>query len=165
MPRRVVAALQALVAFALLVSLYGQVVLIPTVATDEVAAFPPYAPLQVPLVTAAIAFVVSIQAGLVAVLFLLHRAGRGSLFEASALVWTNVLIIALGAGLAVTTALLAYVSATDIPSPTDGMEVIGLWVGSAAAALAMLGLLLLSVLGRQLQVKAIALRLELDDVI
>ena len=122
MPRPLITTLQLMIAAALAISVYGQVVLIPTAAADDVAAFPPYAPLQTPLVTIAIAFVVCVQAGLVAALFLLRQAGRGSFFTPPALGWTNVLVAALIAGLVVTSALFAYVSFTDIPSSTDGMS-------------------------------------------
>ncbi|MGW0432327.1 DUF2975 domain-containing protein [Micromonospora sp. NPDC003197] len=165
MPRTFVALLQVIFGFVLILGLYAQIVIIPAVAADEVAAFPPYAPLEMPLVTAAVIFIACVQVGLVALIFLLRRAGAGTLFEPSALTWVNVSVGVAVAAIAVTTGLLLYVTFTDIPSPADGMEVIGLWMGSAASVAAAVVLLLLTLVGRHLLVKAITLNSELDEVI
>jgi len=165
MPRTLVALLQLFFGSVLILGLYAQIVVIPTAAADEVAAFEPYAPLETPLVTAAIIFIACVQVGLIALIFLLRRAGAGTLFEPSALTWVNVSVGVAVAAIAVTTGLFLYVTFTDIPSPADGMEVIGLWMGSAGGVAAAVALLLLTLVGRHLLVKAIALNSELNEVI
>ena len=163
MPRSLVTALHLLLGFALLVSLWVQIVLVPTVAADEVERFPPYASVQLPLVAAAIAFIACAQVGVIALMVLLGRAG--SLFQQPSLTWANVLVAAIAGGAAVCAALLVFVTLSEIPSPYDGMEVIGLWLGSAAATAVCVVLLLLTLVARHQLVKAIALRSELDEVI
>lgn len=165
MPRSLTIPLQIALGLALLVGVWAQVVVIPTAAADQVAAFPPYAPFQMSLVSAAVAFVACAQVGLVALLFLLNRIGKGSFFERPALTWVNVLVGVTIAATALTAGLFLFVTFADIPSPSDGMEVIGLWLESAAAAVTGVVLLLLTLVGRHLLVKAIALRTELDEVI
>ncbi|WP_430791700.1 DUF2975 domain-containing protein [Actinoplanes sp. G11-F43] len=165
MHRTLVVLLQAFLGFVLLAGIWAQTVLIPAVAADEVERFPPYEPLRVPLVTAAILFVLCVQAWIVASILLLHRAGAGSVFEPPAMTWVNVLLGAAAGAAVVTFVLLVYVTFADIPSPADGMEVIGLWMGSAASVAGSVALLLLTLVGRHLLGKAIALRSELDEVV
>ncbi|HEY3482666.1 MAG TPA: DUF2975 domain-containing protein [Streptomyces sp.] len=165
MPRFLVVTLQAVVAFAFVVGLYAQIVVIPTTAADQVELFPPYAPFRVPLVAAAIVFVACGQVALVGLGMLLRRAGRGTVFRPSALTWANVVVGATVAATAVTAAVFGYVTLADIPSPTDGMDVIGLWLGTAAAVAAGTAAALLLFAGRHLLVKAIGLRAELDGVV
>ncbi|WIX99744.1 DUF2975 domain-containing protein [Amycolatopsis mongoliensis] len=165
MPRFLVGVLQALVAAAFLIGLYAQFVVIPMTAADQVELFPPYAPIRVPLVTAAIAFVACGQAALVGLSMLLRRAGRGTVFKPSTLTWANVVVGATAAATVVTAAVFGYVTLADIPSPVDGMDVLGLWLGTAAAVVAGTAAVLLLVAGRHLPAKAIGLRTELDGVV
>lgn len=165
MPRLLVASLQTVVACAFLVGLYAQLVVIPTSAADQVELFPPYAPIRLPLVAAAILFVACGQLALVGLGMLLRRASRGTVFQPSALTGANVVVGATAAATVVTAAVFAYVTVADIPSPTDGMEVIGLWLGTAAAVVAGTAAVLLLFAGRHLLVKAIGLRTELDGVV
>lgn len=165
MPRILVVALQAFLAFVALAGVWAQTVLIPTMAADEVERFPPYEPVRVPLVTAAILFVACVQVWIVASIVLLHRAGDGAVFEPRSLTWVTGLLGAAAAATVVTFALFVYVTFAEIPSPADGMEVLGLWMGSAAAVAGAVFLLLLTVVARHLLVKAIALRAELDTVV
>ncbi|MFC5097028.1 DUF2975 domain-containing protein [Amycolatopsis plumensis] len=165
MPRFLAVPLQAFVVFASLAGLYAQIVVIPTTAADQVELFPPYAPFRVPLVTAAIAFVACGQAALLGLGMLLRRASRGSVFEPSTLTWANVVVGAAAAATALAAAVFGYVTLSDIPSPADGMDVLGLWLGTAAAAGAGTAVVLLFLAGRHLLVKAIGLRTELDAVV
>ncbi|WP_328616129.1 DUF2975 domain-containing protein [Amycolatopsis sp. NBC_00355] len=165
MPRLLVAALHAVVACAFLAGLYAQVVVIPTAAADQVELFPPLAPHRVPLVTAAILFVACGQAALLGLGLLLRRASRGTVFQPSALTGANVVVGATAAATVVTAGVFAYVTLADIPSPTDGMDVIGLWLGTAAAVAVGAAAVLLLFAGRHLLVKAIGLRTELDGVV
>jgi hypothetical protein len=165
MPRLLVAALQAFVALAFLIGLYAQVVVLPTTAADQVELFPPYAPFRMPLLAAAIAFVACGQLALAGLGMLLRRAGRGAVFEPGALTWANIVVAAAAAATVITAAVFGYVTLADIPSPTDGMDVIGLWLGTAAAVIAGTAAALLLFAGRHLLVKAIGLRTELDGVV
>jgi len=165
MPRLLVATLQAIVACAFLVGLYAQIVVIPTTAADQVELFPPLAPHRVPLVTAAILFVVCGQIALVGLGMLLRRASRGAVFERAALPWANVVVGAAAGATVVTAAVFAYVTLADIPSPTDGMDVIGVWLGTGAAVAVGTAAVLLLLAGRHLLIKAIGLRTELDGVV
>jgi hypothetical protein len=165
MSRALVIFLQTLLGIAFLGSLFTQVVVIPTAAADEVAYFPPYEVVRVPFVTSAIIFVVCCQVVLVALWAMLHRAANGTVFESGALRWTNIAIGAIAAGSAVLAWLFVYVTVTDIPSPADGMDTLGLWMGSAVGAVAAIGLALLLVIGRQWLRRAIAQRVELEQVV
>lgn len=165
MPRFLAVVLQAFVAFVFLIGLYAQLVVIPTTAADQVEQFPSYAPIQAPLVTAAIVFVACGQVALIGLGMLLLRAARGAVFRPSALPWATVVVGATAAATVVTAAVFGYVTFADIPSPTDGMDVIGLWLGTAAAVAVGTAAVLFLVAGRQLLVKAIGLRTELDGVV
>ncbi|GAA1613398.1 DUF2975 domain-containing protein [Actinoplanes couchii] len=165
MHRALVTVLQGFLAFVLLVGVWAQLVLIPTTAADEVDLFPPYEPFRIPLVTAAIAFVACVQAWIVASILLLQRSADGTVFQPSAQRWVTVLLSAAGGAAVVTFALFVYVTFAEIPSPADGMEVIGLWMGAATAVAGSVALLLLTLVGRHLLGKAIELRSELDEVV
>ncbi|WP_394613209.1 DUF2975 domain-containing protein [Lentzea sp. JNUCC 0626] len=165
MSRAVVFFLQALLAFAFLCGLFAQVAVIPATAANEVENFPPYESVRVPLVVLAIVFVACLQLLAVALGGMLHRAGQGTVFESGALTWTSVAISALAAGAVVLAGLFVYVTFTDIPSPADGMEVLGLWMGSGAGTVAAIGVALLVVVGRQWLGRAIAQRAELEQVV
>ncbi|WP_027941231.1 DUF2975 domain-containing protein [Amycolatopsis taiwanensis] len=165
MPRCVVTVLQVLLAGAFAAALFAQFIVIPRTAADQVALFPPYESVRVPLVTAAIVFVACLQVALVTLGALLRRAGKGTVFEHSALTWANVTIGAILAAAVVLAGLFVYLTFADIPSPWDGMEVIGLWLGSAVGTVAAIGVALLLFVGRHLLRKAIALRSEMDEVI
>ena len=54
MHRLLVAVLQLGIVAVFLAGLFGQIVVLPTTAADDVAQFPPYAPYEVPYVTVAI---------------------------------------------------------------------------------------------------------------
>ncbi|MEV6602005.1 serine/threonine-protein kinase [Actinoplanes sp. NPDC051346] len=164
MPRAVALLLQLILGFALIVGLFAQIVVIPTAAAAEVAAYAPYAPLEMPLVTAAISFIACVQVGLVALIVLLRRTGAGTLFQRPTLTWAHISVGAAAAVTAVTTGLFLYVTFTDIPSPADGMDAVGLWIGAAGGVGAAVVLLLLTLIGRHLLLKAITLRSELDKV-
>jgi hypothetical protein len=163
--RVLVISLQALLAIAFLGGLYAQVVVIPTTAADEVAFFPPYESVRVPFVTFAIVFVACLQLLAVALEGVLHRAGKGTLFEAGALRWTNLAVGAVAAGAVVLGSLCGYVFDADIPTPSDGMELLGLWMASGAATIAAAGLALMLLLVRSWHRQAILQRAELEQVV
>lgn len=165
MSRALVIFLQALLVVAFLGGLFAQLVVIPTTAADEVALFPPYESVRVPFVTSAIVFIACCQLMLVALWGVLRRAGKDTLFESGALTWTNVAIGAVAAGAVVLASLFIYVTFADIPSPADGMEIIGLWMGSAVGTVAAVGVALLLVVGRHWLRRAIGQRAELEQVV
>ncbi|MGW6935712.1 DUF2975 domain-containing protein [Lentzea sp. NPDC054927] len=165
MSRALVLFLQALLAVAVLGGLFAQVVVIPTTAADEVALFPPYESVRVPLVVSAIVFIACLQVLAVALGGMLHLAGRGTVFESGALTWTNIAIGAIAAGAVVLAGLFVYVTFADIPSPADGMETLGLWMGSAVGTVAAVGVALLVVVGRHWLRRAILQRAELEQIV
>lgn len=165
MSRAPVIFLQALLAIAFLGGLFAQVVVIPTTAVDEVELFPPYESVRVPFVVSAIVFVACLQVLAVALGGMLHRAGKGTVFEAGTLMWTNIAIGAVAAGAVVLAWLFVYVTFAEIPSPADGMETLSLWMGSAVGTVAAIGVALLLVIGRQWLRRAIEQGAELEQVV
>lgn len=165
MTRALVFFLQTLLAIAFLSGLFAQVVVIPTTAADEAGLFPPYESVRVPLVVFAIVFVACLQVLAVALGVMLQRAGDDTVFESRSVTWTNIAIGAITAGAVVMAALFVYVTFADIPSPADGMEVLGLWMGSGAGTVAAVGVALLVYLGRKWLGQAIAQRAELEQVV
>ncbi|MET9229023.1 DUF2975 domain-containing protein [Lentzea sp. NPDC003310] len=165
MSRALVFFLQALLAIAFLAGLFAQVVVIPTLAADEVELFPPYESVRLPFVISAIVFVACLQLLAVALGGMLHRAAEGTVFSAGSVTWTNIAIGAIAGGALVLAWLFVYVTFADIPSPADGMETLGLWMGSGAGTVAAVGVALLVVIGRKWLRQAIAQRAELDQVV
>ncbi|MFD9703767.1 DUF2975 domain-containing protein [Lentzea sp. NPDC059081] len=165
MSRALVIFLQSLLGFAVLCGLFAQVVVIPTTAADEVELFPPYESVRVPLVVLAIVFIACLQVLAVALGAMLQKAGDGTVFEPGAVTWTNVAIGAIAAGGVVLAGLFVYITFGDIPSPTDGMETLGLWMGAAAGTVAAAGVALLVVVGRHWLRRAIAQRAELEQIV
>jgi hypothetical protein len=165
MHRLFIAALRAGIAAAILFGLFGQIVVIPTTAADEVDRFPPYAPFATPYVTVAIVGVVCVQVALVAVWMLLAMVRRGAIFSTLAFRWVDIVI-----GSSVVATLLAigvagHLFVADIPSPDDGMEelsalgaaIISVGVGAAFA--------MLTVIMRSLLRKATDLQTEIAAVV
>ena len=165
MSRVLVFFLQALLAIAFLGGLFAQVVVIPTTAADEVELFPPYESVRLPFVVSAIVFIACLQVLAVALGGMLQRASDGTVFESGALRWTNIAIGAIAGGAVVLAWLFVYITFADIPSPADGMETLGLWLGSGAGTVAAVGVALLVVVGRQWLGRAIAQRAELEQVV
>ncbi|MFJ5992656.1 DUF2975 domain-containing protein [Lentzea sp. NPDC092896] len=165
MTRALVFFLQALLAIAVLGGLFAQVVVIPTTAADEVELFPPYESVRLPFVVSAIVFIACLQVLAVALGGMLQRAGDGTVFESGALAWTNIAIGAIASGGLVLAWLFVFITFADIPSPADGMETLGLWMGSAVGTVAAVGVALLVVVGRHWLRRAIMQRAELDQVV
>ncbi|AJE38756.1 DUF2975 domain-containing protein [Streptomyces nodosus] len=155
-----IAMLRVGIAAAMLLGLFGQIVVIPTTATDEVDRFPPYEPFAAPYVTVAIALVLCVQVALGAVWMLLTMVERDAIFTWRAFRLVDTVI---GAAL-VATLLMAGVSAhvalADIPSPGDGMDVISA-LGAATVATAVgAAFMMLVVVMRGLLLKATNLQSE-----
>ncbi|CAM5308532.1 hypothetical protein STENM327S_06086 [Streptomyces tendae] len=165
MHRLLIAALRAGIAAAILLGLFGQIVVIPTTASDEADRFPPYEPFAVPYATVAIAGVACVQVVLGAVWMLLDMVERDAVFTPRAFRWVDTVI-----GATVVATLLAlgtavHLAVAEIPSPDDGMQVLG----ALGAALACVGVgavfAMLAAVMRGLLGKATALRSEMAQVV
>ncbi|MEY9487796.1 hypothetical protein RKD26_003590 [Streptomyces calvus] len=160
MSRVLVTVLRAGIVAAFALGLFAQIVVVPATAASEVDAFPPYAPLQVPYGTAAIAGVGCVQVALVAVWRLLTLAERDAIFTPRALWWVDTVIGALVVETVLALVVGGHLAVAEIPSPDDGMDV----VGALGAALVTVGVgasfALLVVILRQLLQKAARLRTE-----
>ncbi|MEU6267355.1 DUF2975 domain-containing protein [Saccharopolyspora shandongensis] len=165
MNRIVIVLLRVGIVAAVLLGLFGQIVVIPTAAGDEVDRFPPYAPFAAPYVAVTIIGVACVQAVLVAVWMLLSMVRRDAIFTPRAFRWVDIII-----GASVVATLLAigtagHLSVASIPSPDDGMDVIS----ALAAAVACVGVgtlfAMLVVVMRSLLRKATDLQAEIAEVI
>ncbi|MFI0776370.1 DUF2975 domain-containing protein [Streptomyces sp. NPDC021212] len=165
MHRFFIAALRVGIATAVLAGLFGQIVVIPTTAADEVDRFPPYAPFATPYVTVAIIGIVCVQVALVAVWMLLAMVQRDAIFTARAFRWVDTII-----GSAVVATLLAsgvagHLALAAIPSPSDGMEVIGA-LGAAVTGTGLgVSFVMLIAIMRSLLRKATDLQTEIAEVV
>ncbi|WP_017594156.1 DUF2975 domain-containing protein [Nocardiopsis potens] len=160
-----VTALRAGIVAAILVGLFGQIVVIPTAAAEEVEYFPPYAPFEAPYVAVAILGVACVQVALVAVWMLLAMAGRDAVFTPRAFRWVDTVIGATVAATLLALGVTVHLAVAEIPSPYDGMEVIAALGAAAActgtgAAFAMLVAVLRSLLR-----KATDLQTEMAEVV
>lgn len=165
MNRFLIFALRAGVAAAILAGLFGQVVIIPGTAADEVARFPPYAPFAVPYVTIAILGVACVQVALVATWMLLSMVSRDAIFSARAFRWVDTII-----GASVVATLLAIGVAVHlllfpIPSPADGMEVLGALMAAVACVGLGTSFAMLVLIMRSLLRKATDLQTEMATVV
>lgn len=165
MHRLFIATLRVGVVAAILIGLFGQIVVIPTTASDEVDRFPPYAPFAAPYVTVAIVGVACVQVALVAVWMLLGMVRRDAIFTPRAFRWVDVII-----GSSVVATLLAvgvggHLALAEIPSPDDGMDVVGALGVATAAAGAGAAFAMLVVLMRSLLRKATELKREMAQVV
>ncbi|GAA2390506.1 DUF2975 domain-containing protein [Streptomyces glaucosporus] len=157
--------LRAGVVTAILLGLFGQIVVIPTAAADEVERFPPYAPFAAPYVTVAIVGVACVQVALIAVWMLLAMVERDAIFTPLAFRWVDIIT-----GCSIVATLLAigvtgHLLVASIPSPTDGMELIGA-TGAALAGVAVgASFTMLTVIMRGLLSKAVDLQAEIATVV
>ncbi|MEU8912785.1 DUF2975 domain-containing protein [Streptomyces nigrescens] len=165
MHRFFIAALRAGIVAVILFGLFGQIVVIPTTAADEVDRFPPYAPFAAPYVTVAIVGIVCVQVALAAVWMLLTMVERDAIFTARAFRWVDTII-----GSSIVATLLAigttgHLALTDIPSPDDGMEVLGALAAATASAGVGASFVMLIVIMRSLLHKATELQTEIAEVV
>ncbi|WP_055557977.1 DUF2975 domain-containing protein [Streptomyces sp. NBRC 110028] len=165
MHRLFIAALRAGIAAAILLGLFGQIVVIPTTAADEVGRFPPYAPYATPYVTVAILGVACVQVALVATWMLLDMVRRGAIFTPRAFRWVDIII-----GSSVVATLLAigvtgHLTLASVPSPDDGMEVISTLIAATASAGVGAAFAMLVVIMRGLLRQATDLQTEIAEVV
>ncbi|MEV5814953.1 DUF2975 domain-containing protein [Streptomyces mutabilis] len=150
---------------AILGGLFGQVVVIPTTASDEVDRFPPYEPFAAPYVTVAILGVVCVQVALVAVWMLLGMVERDVVFTARAFRWVDVVIGASTAATLLAVGVTAHLAVAEIPSPDDGMDVEAALGAAAASAAVGAAFAMLVVIMRGLLRKATRLQTEMAQVV
>ncbi|WP_306370988.1 DUF2975 domain-containing protein [Nocardiopsis sp. CC223A] len=154
------------VALAILVGLFGQVVVIPGAAADEVERFPPYAPYELPYVILAILGVACVQVALVAVWALLAMVERDAIFTRRTFFWVDVIIGATLAASLLTAGVTVHLLVdSDIPSPADGMELIGALGAAFTTTAGGVAFALLLVLMRGLLRKATELQSEMSEVV
>lgn len=163
MDRFFVFALRAAVVAAALAGLFAQAVVIPGMAADEAALFPPYEPLVVPYVTVAIIGVACVQVALAATWVLLGMLRRDALFSSRAFRWVDVII-----GSAVVATLLAagvtvHIAVADIPG--DNMQVVSALGAAFLTTGAGAAFVMLVVLMRGLLRKATDLKTEMSEVV
>ncbi|MER5963344.1 DUF2975 domain-containing protein [Streptomyces sp. NPDC002057] len=165
MHRLFIAVLRGGIASAILVGLFGQLVVIPTTAADEVDRFPPYAPFAVPYSVAAMAGVVCVQVVLAATWRLLTMVERDAIFSSAAFRWVDVIIGSLVAATLLALAVTCHLTLADIPSPEDGMELLGALAAAAATTGVGACLVMLIAVMRGLLGKAATMRSELAEVV
>lgn len=165
MSRVVVALLRIAVAGAMVIGVYAAVVLVPTVAADEVTRFPPYAPLRVPYVLAAELAIVGILGALVAVWPLLSLFRREVIFTKRAFRWVDVVIGGVSFATLLALGVTVHLIVADIPTPADGMEIIGAILTTGGCAALGGTFVLFMIIMRQLLRRATDLRSEMAQVI
>jgi hypothetical protein len=165
MSRFVITLIRMSLSGAVLFGLFFAVVVIPTTAADEVDKFPPYQPYALPYVTAAVLALLSVLAALLAVMALLSMVERDAIFTPRAFVWVNVIIGCFTFATALDAAVTVHLFVWGIPTPDDGMEVLGAVFGTGACAALGVTFVLLMLVMRELLHKAIELRSEMAEVI
>ncbi len=165
MHRFFIAVLRGGIATGILFGLFGQLVIIPTTAADEVDRFPPYAPYALPYTVVAVAGVACVQVVLAAAWRLLTMVERDAIFSSAAFRWVDTIIGSTIAATLLALAVTCHLMLAAIPSPDDGMELIS----ALAAATATTGigacLVMLIVIMRSLLRKAATMKSELAEVV
>ncbi|WP_234436384.1 DUF2975 domain-containing protein [Streptomyces sp. NRRL S-813] len=117
-----VVTLQLGITTAILIGLFGQIVIIPGMAADEVDHYPPYAPYSAPYVTVAIVGVACVQVALAAIYMLLDLVRRDAIFTSRSFRWVDTLIGSSIAATVLAFAVTGHVLFGGIPFPQDSME-------------------------------------------
>ncbi|MFB7179820.1 DUF2975 domain-containing protein [Streptomyces sp. NPDC056257] len=165
MHRFFITVLRGGIATAILFGLFGQLVVIPTTAADEVDGFPPYAPYAVPYTVVAIAGVACVQVVLAAAWKLLTMVERDAIFSPAAFRWVDTVIGSTIAATLLALAVSCHLMLADIPSPDDGMELIGALGAATATTVIGACLVMLIVIMRGLLRKANDMKSELAVVV
>ncbi|GAB2809463.1 DUF2975 domain-containing protein [Streptomyces daliensis] len=165
MHRLFIAVLRAGIAASVLVGFFGQIVVIPTVAADEVDRFPPYAPFAAPYVTVAILGVACVQVALVAVWMLLSMVEREAIFTPTAFRWVDVIIGSSTVATLLALGVTGHLAVATIPSPDDGMDVMSALAAATACVAVGAAFAMLVVIMRGLLRKATDLQTEMAEVV
>lgn len=158
-------ALRAAIAAVLACGLFGQAVVIPATAADEVDRFPAYAPLATPYTLLAVLGVACVQVALVAVWRLLGMARHGAIFTPRAFRWVDVIIGSSAVATLLALGAAAHLALAEIPSPDGGMDVVSALAAAITAAGVGAAFAMLIVIMRSLLRKAAALQSEMAEVI
>ncbi|GAA2628313.1 DUF2975 domain-containing protein [Streptomyces axinellae] len=165
MHRLFITALRVAVAAAILVGLFGQLLVIPNTAANTVENFPPYAPYEVPYVTVAVLGVACVQAALVATWVLLGMVEREAIFTPRAFRWVDVIIGASVVATLLAFGVMAHLFLASIPSPGDGMDTIGVMMGATTCVGVGTAFAMLVVVMRGLLRKSTELQTEMAEVV
>lgn len=157
--------LRAAAAGAILVGFFGQFVVIPVSAADEVDRFAPYAPYAAPYIAVAITGVACVQVALVAVWVLLGMLRRDALFSATAFRWVDVIIGATVVATLLTAGVAVHLAVGDIPTPNGNMQLVGALGSAVVTAGGGAAFAMLLVLMRGLLRKATDLQTEMSAVV
>lgn len=107
---------------ALLVGLFGQIVVIPGMAADEVDLHPEYEPYATPYVIVAVIGVACVQAALVAVWMLLAMVRRDAIFTPRAFRWVDTIIGSSTAATLLMIGVTVHLAVGDIPYDDSAMQ-------------------------------------------
>ncbi|MGW7517680.1 DUF2975 domain-containing protein [Streptomyces sp. NPDC054796] len=165
MHRLFIAVLRAGIVASVLVGFFGQLVVIPTVAADEVDRFPPYAPFAAPYVTVAILGVACVQVALVAVWMLLSMVEREAIFTPTAFRWVDVIIGSSTVATLLALGVTGHLAVATIPSPDDGMDIMSALAAATACVAVGAAFAMLVVIMRGLLRKATDLQTEMAEVV
>ncbi|MFE3601941.1 DUF2975 domain-containing protein [Streptomyces sp. NPDC059142] len=160
-----IAVLRAGIAMAVLFGLFGQIVVIPTAASDEVDRFPPYEPFAVPYATAAIVGVACVQVALVATWKLLDMVDHDAIFTPLAFRWVDVIIWSSVVATLLALGVTGHLALFGLPSPGDGMELIGALGAATVSTGAGMAFAMLVLVLRGLLRKATDLQTEIAEVV
>lgn len=107
---------------AILIGLFGQIVIIPGMAEDLVDRQPSLDRYSLPYVAAAIFGVACVQVALAAACVLLHLVRHDAIFTPQAFRWMDALIGCATAATVLACVVAGHVFFGDIPFPQDGMQ-------------------------------------------
>ncbi|MBP2478648.1 hypothetical protein JOF53_007520 [Crossiella equi] len=159
MNRTAVLILRAFVAFALLVSVFGQFVVVPGAVREELDLYPEFADRLLPYTVVGVAGVACVQVALVAVWFLLGLVHEDAMFTARAFRWVDLVIGATTAATALSGGFLVHMLTSIQPGPVANL------FGITALAFGGFALALVLVVLRGLLRKATSLEDELAVVV
>ncbi|MFF9654098.1 DUF2975 domain-containing protein [Streptomyces sp. NPDC014622] len=166
MNRFFIVALRAGIIAAITLGLFGQFVVIPTTAADEVDRFPAYAPFAAPYAIVAIIGVACIQVALVAVWMLLTMVRRDAIFTPRAFRWVDTVIGSSAVATLLALGVTGHLTLAEIPTPDDdNMAVLGALFAALASAGVGAAFVMLIVIMRGLLRKATDLETEIAEVV
>lgn len=163
MSRIIIALLRMALAGAVMVGLFGAMVVIPGAAEEEVARIPAYAPYQGLYVTLAILAVLGILVAISAVWMLLSMVGHGTIFTPRAFRWVDVVIGGTGFATLLAAGVTVHLMVVDLP--VDEMQILGAMLGTAACTGLGGVFVLITIVMRQLLKKATNLQAEMAQVV
>jgi len=153
--------LRAGIAAAFLVSLFGQILVIPNSGVDELRYYFPHGPMLVVYAGLAILGVACAQVAMAAVWMLLAMIERDALFSPKAFRWIDVIIGASAAATLLSLGVVVHLMFTSMPN----MIFFGAWLFAIACAAVGASFAMLMVVVRGLLRKATDLETEMAEVV